>query len=41
MEAVIARDVEQGTQLLRDHIAATTQTLIASAAEWEQAGAWT
>lgn len=42
MEAVIARDIEQGTQLLRDHIAATTQTLIAaSATEWEQAAAWT
>jgi DNA-binding GntR family transcriptional regulator len=40
MEAVIARDVERGPQVLRDHIAATTQTLIASATEWERAAAW-
>ncbi len=38
MEAVLARDVAAGTRLLRDHIAVTTQTLIASATEWEQAG---
>ena len=39
MEAVLARDVQQGTRLLRDHIAATTQTLMASATEWERTGA--
>jgi hypothetical protein len=38
MEAVLARDAAAGTRLPCDHIAATTQTLSASATEWEQAG---
>jgi DNA-binding GntR family transcriptional regulator len=39
VEAALARDIEHGTQLLRDHIAVTAQTLIASATEWERAEA--
>jgi DNA-binding GntR family transcriptional regulator len=39
VEAVLAPDIEQGTRLLRDHIATTTQTLIASAMDWEPSGA--
>lgn len=39
LAAVLARDVELGTRVLRDHIAMTTQTLIASATDWEGDGA--
>jgi DNA-binding GntR family transcriptional regulator len=41
METVLARDAEQGMRVLRGHIAVTSQTLIASATDWEQAGSWT
>lgn len=40
VDAVLARGAETGIQLLRDHIAATTQTLVANATVWERAGTW-